>query len=200
MKSFFALVLAGFFWPNLSHAQSALTLNNTTSVESHCRLTIGDLSFGSFNPLDPTTVTSMATLKFTCTAGSYGAKINGGQNGIPYTSAATGSISRCQRTMKNTTANAYVGYDIYYDEINIYNPDTASSRNPQITSSMTCDQVYANSMGITFSSFTGSEREFRLVGVIRNIPGDRETRSSVVDPTRAPAGVYVDRLTVQITY
>lgn len=201
IKIISSLLLSALLLPQSSFAQTAArTLTNTVDIQSLCEVSVSPMSFGTFNPLSTTPVQASATVSLRCTPGSISMSLNGGQNSTVY--KFTGDQydrTLCQRAMKNTSSNHYVAYDLYYIETS-YNSENPHGYNPQPQSG-TCGEAFGTSIGGT--NFTEKNQGYNTItirGSIRNNPIDAQVRSAFVNPKNTKAGVYLDTVTLKITY
>jgi spore coat protein U-like protein len=201
IKVLSSLLLAALLLPQASFAQTAsTTLTNTTDIQSLCQVSVSPMNFGTFNPLSTTLVQASATVSLRCTPGSISMSLSGGQNATVY--KFTGDQydrTLCQRAMKNTSSNHYVAYDLYYIESS-YKPDNSHGANPQPQTS-TCNEAFGTSIGGTpFNVANQGYNTITIRGAIRNNPLDAQVRNAFVNPKNAKAGVYLDTVTLKITY
>ena len=201
IKILSSLMFAVLLLPQASFAQTASrTLTNSADIQSLCQLSVSPMNFGTFNPLSETLVQATATVSLRCTPGSVSMSLSGGQNSTVY--KFTGDQfdrTLCQRAMKSTSSNHYVAYDLYYVESS-YNPDNSNGYNPQPQSG-TCSEAFGSIIGGTgFNEKNQGYNTITIRGSIRNNPIDAQVRSAFVNPKNAKAGVYLDTVTLKITY
>lgn len=183
-----------------AHGQTS-SLNNSATVEMVCRISVANMNFGAYNPLDTALLQASSGVQLTCTPGSVVLKLNGGNNSTLYTLAGDQyNYTRCQRAMKSARGD-FVAYDLSWG-VGSYNPATSNSSNPVVKDD-TCSNTFAGTLGgITFRSTEPelATRTIEVYGYIRNYANDRTERSSSVDARKARPGSYTDSLVVQVVY
>lgn len=201
MKNFYTTILGLILLGPYAHGQAS-SLNHSATVEMSCRIAVGPMNFGGYNPLDSSLPQASANLTLICTPGnSVIVKMSGGTNATAYKLAGDSyNYTRCQRAMKSPQGD-FVAYDLAWGTSS-YDPATSNSSNAVLKDD-TCANSYAGNLsGISFKANQPETATYtrQIWGFIRNYSSDRVQRSAFVDGRKARPGSYTDSVVVQVTY